>query len=70
MAASNTVHGLVENIYLAATELGMDISIEDTAFIVSSFLEGLAHGGDNHPETDEALQRIADEVSLIKNEED
>lgn len=70
MAASDTVKGLVENVYLAATEMGMDLSLEDTAFIISSFLEGLAHGGGRHPETNEALQSIADEVSSIKDEGD
>ncbi len=71
MAASDTVKGLVENVYLAATEMRMDLSLEDVAFIISSFLEGLAHGGAcTTPRLDQWIQRIADEVASIKDEGD
>lgn len=65
--ADKTVVELVGDVYLAATELGMDLSLEDTAFIISTFLEGLIHGGEPNPGVEENLQRIADEVSSAKD---
>lgn len=62
-----TLQELVGVVHLAATELGMDVSPKDVAFIISTFLEGLAH----HPGTPEVnapLQAMADDISRVADE--
>lgn len=62
-----TVLQLVDNIYAGAVDLGMDVSVKDTAFIITTFLEGLA-AHPSHPEANAALLAIAAEVAKAKDE--
>jgi hypothetical protein len=64
-----TILGLVDRIHDAATEVGMDVSPKDVAFIISLFFEGLAlHNRHEGPkEVNDWLQSIADEVNKTKD---
>ncbi len=62
-----TVLQLVDKVHDAALATGMDVSVADVAFIISTFLEGLAHHPGT-PEVDAGLQALADEVSKAKDE--
>ena len=62
-----TVLELVDAVHAASTGTGTDLSIEDVAFIIATFLEGLAaHPG--YPRVSTALLDIANEVNRAKDE--
>lgn len=63
-----TIVELVDNVYMAATEVGMDVSPKDVGFIVSLFFEGLVGGEPANPALDEWLQKIADEAGSVRDE--
>lgn len=60
-----TVIELVDSVHAAATDVGMDLSVADVGFIISSFLEGLIHSP-GVSEVNAQLQSLADEVSRAK----
>lgn len=60
-----TVAGLVDEVCVAAQNLGLDISPSDTAFIVAGFLEGLV--GDD-PAFEAAFRPIIDAVESVRDE--
>ena len=62
-----TILSLVDDVALAATELGMDVSVSDVAFIVATFLEGLA-AYPSHSEVNAPLLAIAAEVCKAQDE--
>lgn len=62
-----TVLQLVDAVHNAATEAGMDLSVKDVAFIISTFFEGLA-AHPSHGEMNDALLAIAAEVAKAKDE--
>lgn len=66
--AGRTVVDLVNDICGAALALGMDVSPSDTAFIISSFLTGLADSCNANRQVDEWLIYLADEVSTVRDE--
>lgn len=63
-----TIVELVENVAVAAQEMGLDISIKDVGWIISTFLEGLAAAPGNEA-VNEILQAIADASAQAKDEE-
>ena len=65
--AERIVLQLVDAVHTAAVNLGVDLSVEDVAFIIATFFEGLAA----HPayaEVNAPLLAIAAEVALAKDE--
>lgn len=62
-----TVLQLVDDVHAAAINIGMDVSVKDVAFILSTFLEGMA----NDPAVsgiNPHLQALADEISKAKEQ--
>lgn len=65
---NRTILQVVDMVYVSATALGLDISPEDTAFIISSFLQGIADAKPASP-ADKWLLEIAEEANKTKNED-
>lgn len=63
--AERTILQLVDDVHTAATNVGMDVSVKDVAFIVSLFFEGLA-AHPAHEEVNAPLLAIAAEVASAK----
>lgn len=62
-----TIVGLVHDVHMAATNIGMDVSPSDVAFIIALFLEGFIIAAPM-PGVDEWLARIVEEVNSVKDE--
>lgn len=65
-----TIKELVDNVTLAAQNMGMDLTAEDVGTIVGLFLEGMAEtpseGGVNSTHFDNWLRMIAAECQSVK----
>jgi hypothetical protein len=64
----DTIIELVANVALGAQEMGLDVSIKDVGWIISTFLEGLAVAPGNEA-VNETLQAIADAAAQANDEE-
>jgi hypothetical protein len=62
-----TVLQLVDDVHAAAVNVGMDVSVKDVAFILSTFIEGMANDP-AVPSANASLQALADEISKAKEQ--
>jgi hypothetical protein len=62
-----TILNLVDDVCVASINIGIDVSVKDVAFILGTFLEGLA-AHPASPEADAGLLSLAEEIAKAKDE--